>query len=153
LDGRSFFPQLRGRKGQPRDWIYSWYSPRQSADLTVREFTFNHRFKLYRTGEFFDLGKDVEEKHPLAVAALQGEAAAAAKMLQGALDQYRDARPAALDRALEQAGKPPSLNRRQRRKRSPSFPLLPSVESDSPKTFEPSKPARRYHEVSRFRIK
>ena len=34
FDGRSFLPQLRGERGQPRDWIYSWYSPRQSADLT-----------------------------------------------------------------------------------------------------------------------
>ena len=55
LDGRSFLPQLRGKQGQPREWIYSWYSPRQGADLTVREFAFNHRFKLYRTGDFFDL--------------------------------------------------------------------------------------------------
>ncbi len=104
LDGRSFLPQLRGEKGQPRDWIYTWYSPRQSSDLSVREFAFNRRFKLYRSGDFFDLGKDVEEKHPLAVASLQGEAAAAAKLLQGALDQFKDARPAELDRLAEKAG-------------------------------------------------
>ncbi|MFN0121354.1 MAG: sulfatase-like hydrolase/transferase, partial [Blastocatellia bacterium] len=29
IDGRSFLPQLRGRKGNPREWVYSWYSPRQ----------------------------------------------------------------------------------------------------------------------------
>ncbi len=90
-----FCPQLLGDKGQPRDWVYSWYSPRQSADLTVREFAFNHRYKLYRSGEFFDLSKDVEEKQPLKVASLEGEAAAAAKLLQDALDQFKDARPSA----------------------------------------------------------
>jgi len=105
LDGRSYLPQMRGEKGQPREWIYSWYSPRQGADLTVRELAFNHRFKLYRDGKFFDLGKDIEEKQPLQVAALTGEAAAAAKLLQGALDQFKTARPAGLDQPGAKADK------------------------------------------------
>jgi arylsulfatase A len=105
LDGRTFLPQVLGAEGQPRDWIYSWYSPRQSADMTVREFAFNQRYKLYRSGEFFDLRKDLEEKQPLKVASLDGEAAAAAKLLQGALDQFKDARPAELDRIFEKASK------------------------------------------------
>ena len=25
IDGRSFLPQLRGRRGEPRDWIFIWY--------------------------------------------------------------------------------------------------------------------------------
>jgi arylsulfatase A len=105
LDGRSFLPQLRADKGQPRAWIYSWYSPRQGANLTVREFAFNQRFKLYRSGEFFDLGQDALEKRPLALASLEGDAAAAAKLLQGALDSFKDARPAGLDRPGEKAAK------------------------------------------------
>ena len=48
LDGRSFFLQMCGGKGKPREWIDSWYSPRQGNDRSVREFAFNHRFKLYR---------------------------------------------------------------------------------------------------------
>jgi arylsulfatase A len=47
-DGRSFLPQLLGRTGSPREWIYSWYSPRQGQDRSVREFAFNQRYKLYR---------------------------------------------------------------------------------------------------------
>ena len=105
FDGRSFLPQARGEKGQPREWVYSWYSPRQGADMTVRELAFNHRFKLYRNGNFFDLGKDIEEKQPLKVASLTGEAAAAAKLLQGALDQFADARPANLDQPGAKADK------------------------------------------------
>lgn len=97
LDGRSFFAQLHGEKGQPREWIYSWYSPRQDADLGVREFAFNQWYKLYRSGEFFDLVEDVHEKHPRRVESLQGEAAAAAKRLQGALDQFNNARPSQLE--------------------------------------------------------
>ncbi len=103
LDGRTFLPQVLGAEGQPRDWIYSWYSPRQSADMTVRELAFNQRYKLYRSGVFFDLRRDVEEKHPLMVPSLDREAAAAAKLLQAALDRFKDARPAELDRAFEQA--------------------------------------------------
>jgi len=105
LDGRTFLPQILGAEGQPRDWVYSWYSPRQSADMTVREFAFNQRYKLYRTGEFFDLTKDSEEKQPLMVASLDGKAAKAARMLQSALDQFKDARPSELDRVFEQANK------------------------------------------------
>jgi arylsulfatase A len=105
LDGRTFLPQVLGSEGQPRDWVYSWYSPRQSADMTVREFAFDQRYKLYRTGEFFDLTKDLEEKQPLTVASLAGEAAKAARTLQSALDRFQDARPAELDRIFEQANK------------------------------------------------
>jgi arylsulfatase A len=94
FDSRSFLPQLRGEKGQPRDWIYSWYSPRQGADTAVREFAFDRRYKLYRSGDFFDLGNDAEEKRPLAVASLKGEAALAARRLQSALDQFKGRPPA-----------------------------------------------------------
>ncbi len=111
FDGRSFLPQLRGEKGQPRDWIYSWYSPRQGADLRVREFTFDQRFKLYRSGEFFDLENDVEEKHPLAIAELEGEAARAARVLAEALDRFRGARPAELDRPANTPAKTKPRNR------------------------------------------
>jgi arylsulfatase A len=93
VDGRTFLPQLRGEAGQPRKWIYSWYSPRGER---LREFAFNHNYKLYRGGEFFDLKADPEETKPLQVASLSGEGTAAAKELQGALDQYRGARPSSL---------------------------------------------------------
>jgi DNA polymerase IIIc chi subunit len=73
--------------------------------MTVREFAFHQRYKLYRTGEFFDLTKDLEEKQPLTVASLEGEPARAVKTLQNALDQFKDARPSELDRLFEQANK------------------------------------------------
>jgi len=93
IDGRSFLPQVRGKKGQPRDWYYSWYAPR---DEFIAEFAATRDFKLSRNGEFYDLRKDIEEKQPLKVEALEGEAAAAAKLLQGALDRYKNARPASM---------------------------------------------------------
>ena len=114
FDGRSFFPQLCGKRGSPRDWLYAWYSPRQRLDLTVREFAYDHHFKLYRSGAFFDLSHDPAEQHPLPVASLTGEAAAAAKRLQNALDQFKGARPARLDRLSEELLKANDPKRRKR---------------------------------------
>ena len=102
IDGRSFLPQVRGEKGQPRDWIYSYWVPlraSQTKNVGSRgavEQAFDRHFKLYSTGKFFDLDRDVEEKSPQRVADLQGEAAAAARKLQAALEQFKDARPASL---------------------------------------------------------
>ncbi|MEW6305189.1 MAG: sulfatase-like hydrolase/transferase [Verrucomicrobiota bacterium] len=116
IDGRSFFPQLLGQKGNPREWIYSWYSPRQGADLKVREHAFNAKYKLYRTGEFFDLSKDIEEKQALTVASLNGEAASAAKLLQTALDKYKDARPAHLEAGTPAAPAPAKQKKKKKDK-------------------------------------
>jgi arylsulfatase A len=98
IDGRSFLPQVRGEKGHPRQWVHSWYS-RHGGMAEARESAFTQRYKLYRTGEFYDLEADREEKRPLPVETLDGDAAAAAKLLRGALDQYEDARPAHLAQA------------------------------------------------------
>ncbi|MBI2948823.1 MAG: sulfatase-like hydrolase/transferase [Verrucomicrobia bacterium] len=131
LDGRSFWPQLRGERGRPREWIYSWYSPRQRADLTVREFAFNQRFKLYRSGDFFDLNKDAGEKNPLKVSLLEGEEAAAAKLLQGALDQFKNARPAELNREIRKVPQSESnAHERQTQVESSHEPLNTSSTAD-----------------------
>ncbi len=103
VDGVSFLPQLRGEPGAPRDWLYSWYSPRQGADLAIREFAFDQRFKLYRNGQFYDLMMDPEETQPVEVAKLTGEGAGVAKKLQAALDRFTQARPEELDRQFERS--------------------------------------------------
>jgi arylsulfatase A len=87
LDGRSFLPQLRGEKGQPREWLYAWYNPNGGATAKA-EFAHDQQFKLYTTGRFYDVGKDDREKTPLAEAALTPEARAARVKLQAALKQH-----------------------------------------------------------------
>jgi arylsulfatase A len=79
----------------------------------VREFAFNQEYKLYRSGEFYNLAEDPQEKQPREVNSLEGEAAAAAKVLQGALDQYADARPAHL---RESSAKPPAKQKAKAKK-------------------------------------
>jgi arylsulfatase A len=98
IDGVSFLPQLQGKPGTPREAIYMWYSPRQSKDLAVKELAFDHHHKLYRTGELYDLQSDPHEKTPL-----NGQHPSRVK-LQAVLDQYKDTRPAKLDRQFEQSG-------------------------------------------------
>lgn len=113
VDGVSFLPQLKGEKGTPRDWLYSWYSPRQNENLTVREAAFDAGHKLYRNGNFFDLRADPGETKPLVVAKLEGESAAAAKKLQSALDRFTTAR----DPKLDEAAKPMDFGSREKMKK------------------------------------
>lgn len=99
LDGRSFLPQLRGEKGTPREWRYCWYAPNQGKkENEPKEFAAAVKYKLYRTGEFFDMEGDPLEAKPLQVKSLDAAARAVFKKLQEALDQYKDARPAKLAR-------------------------------------------------------
>ena len=60
IDGLSFYPQLTGKKGQPRAHIYSWYKPRKKN--TLKEFVRNKEYKLYRTGEFYRVKVDPYEQ-------------------------------------------------------------------------------------------
>jgi arylsulfatase A len=112
-DGVSFLPQLRGEAGRPREWLYAWYSPRQKADLSVKEWAWDSRYKLYRDGRFFDLAADPDEAAPLKTDGLGAEAAAAADKLRGVLGRFADARPAELDKQAA----PPKADKVVKRKR------------------------------------
>jgi arylsulfatase A len=111
LDGRSFLPQLEGKKGQPRPWIYSWYSPHGEPPA---EFAFDARFKRYRDGRFFDLAQDPGEDHPLEVSSLTGDAAAAARRFQEAFEHFRNARPAELRAPIQKPTRPGKGQRKRR---------------------------------------
>lgn len=116
-DGVSFLPQLKGEAGTPRDALYLWYSPRQQADLKVKEYAFDHAFKLYRGGQMFDLSADpFEEGAPLAPDAVP-EARA---KLQAILDRYVDARPTQLDRAFLTANPGATSPKEQGKKKRPA---------------------------------
>ena len=79
LDGRSFAPQLLGKKGNPRDWIFM----ELGNDWYVREA----QWKLNRAGELFDMHNAPFEE-PLVTAEKQDAAAIAAKnRLQAVLDK------------------------------------------------------------------
>ena len=115
IDGRSFLPQLQGEAGTPRQWVYSWYSPRGE---TVREFTFDQHYKLYRNGEFYDLTADPQEKQAKNVKNLTGPAAEAAKKLQSGLDQFANARPSHLPQPPAEGSKAPREGKAKKAKKN-----------------------------------
>ncbi|MCP4782844.1 MAG: sulfatase-like hydrolase/transferase, partial [Fuerstiella sp.] len=63
-DGRSFFPQLLGRKGNPRENIFIYYCPKPETSKPLR-FVRNERWKLYGNNRLFDVANDVLEKKPV----------------------------------------------------------------------------------------
>ena len=88
IDGQSFLPQLRGEAGHPREWSYCWFS--KDGRTKACEWARTTRYKLYRTGAFYDVSSDALEEHPLSD--LSPEAKEARERLQQVLDRYRDAR-------------------------------------------------------------
>jgi arylsulfatase A len=91
IDGQSFIPQLRGENGEARKWIYSWYS-RQGEVSKARVFARNHRYKLYKSGEFYEIPRDYEELNPLKFEELDSDAKGVYQMLDDVLDNYKDRR-------------------------------------------------------------
>ena len=69
IDGRSFLPQLLGKKAAPRDPIFCWY--RRNPGDTLFRFARDKRFKLYdkgdypRAGKLYDVHADPLEKSPI----------------------------------------------------------------------------------------
>jgi arylsulfatase A len=86
IDGQSFLPQVMGTPGKSKEYIYMYYMPlwgKFSNGVFVR----NQKYKLYDDGRFFDIEKDVLEKHPHFLADLHGEALDTGKKFQGVLDR------------------------------------------------------------------
>ena len=69
MDGVSFLPQLLGKIGVPRPWIYSWYDPRpgQGKERWTRtqRYAFDHEWKLYDNGRLVNWAKDPKETKPV----------------------------------------------------------------------------------------
>jgi arylsulfatase A len=93
LDGRSFWPQCLGQKGNPREWIFQYYYPKlkeaaqahgQGVNGLEIVWAQNQNYKLYRDGMLYATN-DRQEKSPLP-AGTGKDADAARTLLQGALD-------------------------------------------------------------------
>lgn len=63
-DGISFYPQLMGEPGNPRDTVFVYYWPRPEKGEPLR-FVRDKRWKLYGDGKLYDVQKDVLEKKPV----------------------------------------------------------------------------------------
>ena len=95
LDGVSFWERLQGRAGQPREWLYTYYFPgpyESSFDSPGGHpevaFARDWQYKLYHTGELFDVSVDPHELYPLPDD--HEESSDARAKLQAALDSMPD---------------------------------------------------------------
>ncbi|MBW2590534.1 MAG: hypothetical protein JRD71_07425 [Deltaproteobacteria bacterium] len=87
IDGRTFLPQILGKNGKPREWIFCHYWGYGRKKEGTREFVRNQRWKLYDNGQMYDIKNDVAEQSPLKETA--PEVLAERKRLQEALDAVR----------------------------------------------------------------
>lgn len=85
LDGRSFLPQLKGQRGNPREWLFSYSCPRPERNEPVR-YARDQRFKLYGDGRLYDVANDPLEKRPLSSVAPGSDTAATKDKLARALE-------------------------------------------------------------------
>ena len=77
IDGRSFLPQLMGKKGNPREWIF--------IELGNKWYVRNAKWKLNREGELFDMSNAPFQEKLVSNHAENKEASAAYSHLQTAL--------------------------------------------------------------------
>ncbi|MCF7847590.1 MAG: sulfatase-like hydrolase/transferase, partial [Kiritimatiellales bacterium] len=92
LDGRSFWPQCQGKKGNPRKWIFQYYYPKFTAaaephgqGINGCEIVWaqNQHYKLYRDGTLYATA-DRHETKPIAPGKGGERAETARRMLQEA---------------------------------------------------------------------
>ena len=91
LDGRSFAPQLLGRTGNPRDWIFCHYDPKW-GEWEAKRYAQSKKWKLYDSGKIFDIQSDPDELCPLSLDRLGEKEKKEIRMLQEVLDSMRQSR-------------------------------------------------------------
>ena len=79
LDGRSFLPQLQGKKGNPKEYIY--------MELGNKWYVRSAKWKLNRQGELFDMSNAPFEEKLVVDYATNAEASAAFTRLQAVLKE------------------------------------------------------------------
>ncbi len=91
-DGLSFLPQVMGRKGSPREWVFCHYDNFNKGagkpDPAARRYIRDHRYKLYSTGEFYDVQADIFESSPIAVGSGSKQAEKSRRALAGQLAKF-----------------------------------------------------------------
>lgn len=96
FDGRSFFPQLNGETGHPREWVlchYQCYWNKQPG-----QFARTAKYKLYRDGRYFDVPIDLDELNDIGEEEMTGEAARVRRELEHLLMMCPPVPPGPLDK-------------------------------------------------------
>ena len=91
FDGRSFLPQVKGKKGNPRDWVFIHHDPLPGHNKIGRSLSRWIQDKQYQlfdeTGHhhFFDFTTDPELLHPIDLRNASDEIKAAHAKLKRAM--------------------------------------------------------------------
>lgn len=101
MDGHSFAPQLLGKKGTPRDWVY--------VELSGKSYVRNAGFKLTNHGELFDMSEAPFKEIPVAAGTTNAAAVTSRAALQKVLDQHPAAPSVAKDGKKKKAAKKAAL--------------------------------------------
>jgi arylsulfatase A-like enzyme len=89
MDGRSFAPQLHGKKGNPRDWIFCHYEPKWGG-WKRRRYAQTKKWKLYEKGKIFQIQTDPDELNAISVDRLSKNDTTEIRMLQNVLDEMEN---------------------------------------------------------------
>ena len=90
LDGRSFWPQCLGKKGNPREWIFQYYNPRGKTEPVI--WAQDQNYKLYSHGKFIEV-KDRHEKTDILPQTGSEQVEVARRKLQAAIDSMPTSNP------------------------------------------------------------
>jgi len=110
LDSHSFAPQLLGRPGSPREWVY--------VQLGAKRYLRDPHWKLTADGDFSDMKEAPFRELPVPSGSSDPEAQAARQRLQAALDQLlaQDTGEFKSGRDSRKADKQPKEKRKRKRK-------------------------------------
>ena len=81
IDGRSFASQLRGKKGNPREWAYCQWQGKAWVRMK--------KWKLYRDGRLYEMERDPLEKSPILPGSDTADSSAVRKKLQMVFDDLK----------------------------------------------------------------
>ena len=112
LDSHSFAPQIEGKKGTPREWVY--------VELNGKSYVRDGRYKLTPQGELFDLKNAPFEEIAVASDSTDPDAAAARKSLQQVLDEHKAGPAKRLDQQNKKQKKAQQRRRALRRQAAES---------------------------------
>ena len=106
LDGRSFLPQIQGRKGEPREAAFAHYDPHpgQKVNFPPTRLAWDHHYKLYMDGRLFDTRKDYFEQSPIVNESTKDRAARS--KLQSTLDHMAKVMPPKFNKFESDGRKP-----------------------------------------------
>ena len=123
IDGHSFAPQLRGKKGSPRDWIF--------VQLNAKWYVRNDGWKLNQAGELYDMSDAPFVEKLVSPDQENSAAKKARKALQAALDELKPG-----------AGKTPAAAETPNRKTRRQFKRQQRTTTGGPAQSQDVLPAR-----------